>query len=289
MKISRCTTARWCPSRGIVVFLGLFGIVLAPPVVQAVPLNGNLSITGSVSYDTGYAQSNLTGTGTQSGDMKVIQGGASTSSTFIDASITGSNPLNGNLTELGDGFDFSGNALADDAGSYGTGIDIGLTVANHSATDTYKITFTITFDNRVNSSGSDAYAHSNFSVFDRDAGQTLFFTDLMSDTLFGNKNGGVSNGIFGGVMTETGSASFAITLLAGQSVIFDPSLHDLSWTLNGSAGTGSASSATLSTFLSITSVETQNAAPEPAAMVLFGIGLAGLRALRRRRRPQPAN
>lgn len=261
----------------------------------AVPFSSDLAITGSVGFDSGYAAANLAGTGTQDGSFRAVQGGATSSSTFTGPTVSGGNPLSGTLTDLGDGFGFIGRASASGdntpgAPLYGIGIDVGLNVANNSGTDTYKVTFNIDFSHQVNSAGDDAYADSNFTVFDRAGNQDIFFTDLLSDTLFGNEIGGQPTGSSGGAMSEAGPFSFAITLLAGQSFLFDPTLHDLSWTLTGGSFAQNASSSTLlDAYISIAAVENltgpgpgPNPTPEPATLALLGLGLAGLGVLRRR-------
>jgi len=258
-------------------WMGLSGLMFAAPMAQAVPFSTDVVITGSASFDNGFASGELSGSGAQSGSFSVTSGLTTDTSTFTDAATSGTNPLSGALTDLGDGLALTGRASASDDGTFGIGIDFGLNLTNNSATDSYKIIFDIVFDHNVDASGGDAFSESDFQVYDRANNNTLFFTHLMSDTL------GVS-----GPMSDSGSASFEITLAAGQSLGFDPALHDLAWTLRGGAfAAGSAASANLGVSLSIASVENltpppPNPVPEPATLALLGLGLLGLGAMRRR-------
>ncbi len=251
-------------------WVGLSGLMFAAPLAQAVPFTTDLVISGSAGFDNGFASGELSGTGAQSGSFSVTSGLATFTGTFTDANTPA-------LTDVGDGLALTGRASANGDGTFGIGIDFGLNLANTSATDTYKIIFNLVFDHNVDSSGDDAYAISDFQVYDRTNNNTLFFTHLETDTLD-----------VGGPMSDAGSASFEIILAAGESLGFDPALHDLAWTLRGgSYAVGAAATADLGVSLSIASVENltpppPNPVPEPATLALLGLGLAGLGTLRRR-------
>lgn len=143
---------------------------------QAVSFTTDLTITGQVEFDTGFAFAD--GTVTQTGSFSTTAGGTSTFSTFNGTSVTGVNPLSGTLTDFNDGFgimadvDSAFNSTTDS--KFAIGLDIGIDVQNISLTDTYKVTFKVDFSNAVDSSGADAYTDSEFLV--DDPGGEVFFT-----------------------------------------------------------------------------------------------------------------
>jgi hypothetical protein len=252
-------------------------------VAHAIPFTTDLFITADTSFDTGYAS--VSGGATQSGNFSVKVGGVSSISTFSGTTVSGANPLSGTLTDFGDGVGSSVQAGAFAGGDlFGMGNNTNLNLKNVSTTDTYKVTFKVAFANMVNASGADAYVHSEFDV--RDPGNVeLFFTDVTSDTVFGNQKNGVPGGP-GGIVSDTGNFFFDVTIDPSQLLTYT----SMSTLFNNSgvySSTGNAS-ADFSAFLSVDSVTDLTrqppAVPEPGTMALLCVGLFGIVVTRRRGR-----
>jgi len=266
---------------GVKAALILMGATLLPvSVSHAVPFTSDISISGS----TDFAES--PSFGSTSGDFGVTVGGVTTTSTYAGSTVTGADPLFGTLTDIGDGFGFTGSASTSTLNDeFLIGIDTNLTLGNSSATDTYEVVFGITFSNLANADGDDAYSHSNLELL---IGANIeFFSDLLSDPLGGDLIDGeyIDPATFGDLLSEAGSLllpTITLTPGAGETleltwtgeggVYFDPSLAELD----------------LSTFLSVASVTNvtrpTNDIPEPGTFFLLGAGLLGLPLLRKARR-----
>ena len=231
----------------------------------------DIQIGGDTIFDDGFS------IGT-SGDFSTVSGGIADISTYaVDSSVTGVNPQAGALTDIGDGFGFSGIAsMTDDVFSAGFDTYIGIT--NVSLIDTYEVTFKLNFSNMVNADGGDAYADSELTLF-KDGVDEIFFSDLVSDTSFGDTDGGVATGGFGDALSDGGDAFFTYTLNPSELLELD-----MSWTLEGGDFAGGLAEADLSAFLSVHSVERQAVpTPLPATFFLVGLGLALLPLQRRMR------
>jgi hypothetical protein len=228
-----------------------------------------LDITGSVDYNTGNAYAD--GTSSIGGSFSTTEGGAITTSTFSNSGVTGANPLSGTLSSVGDGFGIS---AASAAGSYqsaesesGVGImELLLDIDNTSASTTYLVTLGLAWDNSANSSGSDAYLDSEFTL-DDPTGE-IFFTNLVSDT---RKTGGL--------MADSGTESFTISLDPGDTWLFVGEL-DME---GGAYLAGSTYAGSFSGALTVTDVEAV-VVPVPGALLLGSIGLGYAGCLLRRRK-----
>tara|TARA_R110000868_G_scaffold398138_1_gene671134 strand:+ start:202 stop:1020 length:819 start_codon:yes stop_codon:yes gene_type:complete len=236
--------------------------------VQAAVIPVNINIQATNTFDEGY------GDGVSSGDFSLITGGATTTSTYSGATVTGTNPLTNNLVNTGDGIGFTGSATATDD-IFNVGFDSTIDVANNSVSDIYDIVFKLVFSNMVNASGADAYADSEFTLFAN--GAEIFFTDLLSDSLNGNEVAG-----------DGGPAPYFGSLLEADTLFFNFALNpsdlltlDLSWTLDGGDFDGGESAFEFSQFLSIESVTLRGgqvppSVPAPGSLSLFVIALVGL-------------
>ena len=263
----------------------------------AVPFTTDLSVTGTLTFDTAFADPGsgapspyaISGTGAQSGTMAVTAGGAAATTTYSGFSVSGSNPRTAALTDLGDRIAISSaSASSTDSGTFAVGVgsptvptQMALKVHNNSATVGYHMSFTFGIDNQVGSNGPDAFAHSQFSLSDNSG--EFKFSDLTSDTVNGNVKNTVSGGT-GGPVTDSQSGTFSYDVLAGG----DLNLHGF-WTLEGgSFASGGTASSFFDVFVNLTDVAPlnqppTNPAPIPGTLALLGLGLGALARARGRR------
>lgn len=204
--------------------------------------------------------------GATSGTFNVVSGGATTTATYAGDTAS-ANPLSGPLTDIYDGSGFTGTASATNA-EFAIGFDTEISALNNTSS-TQTVVFRLDFSNRVNADGSDAFADSELTLND-DNGE-IFFSDLKSDTSFGDAVGGISTGQSGDVLDESGVLFFSYILNSSETVnLF------MNWTLEGGDFAGGLAEADLSANLTVVPL------PGSLLFMLSGMLLLPLQRLMRR-------
>jgi len=263
--------------------ISIFFVLFMPWAAYGVPFSSDVIINGSITYDVD--NSYVVGS-TQSGSISSIIGTTSSSSTISNATITGTNPLSGTLTDIGDGFGstfiMSGNENGDSGELYS---DYLFDISNNSLTDQYLVSLNINFTNSVNADGFDAYADSQLSLLNATTLAELFFTDLTSDTLFGDKENGTNLASYGASLSDSGDVLLDILLNPLASM----DLSGLNSLEGGVFDSASGFNGTLSTFISVSNVENltntgpPTGVPAPPTLYLMAIGMLGLLLARRKK------
>ena len=251
----------------LTLFLAVAIVVLQGVDAQAVPFSSDLTISGFVEYDTGFALAD--NTDTFGGSFSTTEGGGTSTISFGESGVTGDNPLFGTLTDIGDGFGMTAGSTGEPVSEFGIGLDLWLDITNTSATTDYWITFELDFSNFVDSVGSDVYVDSEFTLFD--PVDEIFFTDLVTDTLEGNEVGGVPTGGYGGPLADSGIFTFTMFAGPGDSLFLDGAL-----TIEGGAY-GCHYVSDFSADITVVDV-----VPVPGALLLGSIGLGYAGCLLRR-------
>jgi len=245
-------------------------IMLIPfTAVQAAVISADISISAETMFD------NANSFGDTSGEFSLISGAATTTNSYTGSTAVGTNPFSGTLLNTGDGIGFTGVVSVTDE-AFIIGFDSVINLQNTSASMTYDIIFKLVFSNTVNSFGLDAYADSEFVVFEGDPQE--FFSDIKSDTVNGNEVAGVlvDPAASGGTLSESSTELFNYVLNPLDT--FDLSLF---WTLEGGDFDTGSSEASFSQFLSIDSVIARSVPPVPSvpgpnSLSIFVLALAGL-------------
>lgn len=255
-------------------------LIFAPKLI-ATPIPLDLSITASASF----ADDSLAGLDDfyHNATMSAIQGGLVSQATVNDTLVSGANPLGGLLSDINDGV-----AIESQAGGGALGIvggyffDFNFGLQNTSLTTAYLLSFVLQFDNLTSASGDDAFADSKILLFDADLNE-FFFSDLTTDTLFGDQKNGDDPATFGVTQTDSGLFNFNIILNAGALSSFTGQLR-LEGGEFSQAGDFAISSFASITLAGVRSLDTPPPQiPLPATGWLFVLGLffVGQRQLRK--------
>ena len=239
------------------MFNAYFWISRTGKAAAATVLALNLSVAQALVVDATTTFDDVFSFGPTSGSFSLTSGGITTSETYSGSTATG-NPLTGSLTQNFDGTGFSGFASATDS-DFLVGFDTVITVFNDEAGQK-EVKLRLDYSNMVNADGDDAFAHSNLFLFDNINPGDIFFSDLKSDTAFGDENGGVLTGGSGEMLSESGSMVFSYMLAP-----LDTLELNMIWTLEGGDFAGGLAEADLSANLTIV--------PLPGALLFMVSGL----------------
>lgn len=182
---------------------------------QAAPFSSNLVINASVGLDEVNSQG-PTGGASQTGTFTLVSAGATSTAAFSGVAFSsGTNPLTGNLLEVGDSIGarlaMGGSSTGGEATAGLVGLDYLVSLQNTSATESFAVTFQVVADNAVGASGDKAFATSMITVLDNSMAE-LFFSDFRIDT----ENTGPGNNF----QLASGGNSFVISLAPGGSALF---------------------------------------------------------------------
>ena len=199
--------------------------LLIANLANAVPITSDLTITGTITFDSDplSGSSSAVGNASQTATMKSLLGGTLSTSSVDNLTVTGTNPHGGQLIDINDGIGLIASVSSDGIGEVPIFVfDYDFGMSNASLTEDYTISFAINYDTSVDSSADteDAFIDNRVNLYNP---AEFFFSELKSDTsdsLGGNEKNGVSTGNLGGVETESGLFSFDIMLLAGQTTNF---------------------------------------------------------------------
>ncbi len=263
----------------------LCALIFIAPTVTATLIASDLTITGNVEFDT-LLSASATGNASQNADMSLVIGGATSNTSIANVTPTGANPLGGVLTDYGDGVGVSaiGSSTAGAISAIPDFIfDLGFSLSNSSATDSYQVFFELAFSNFVDAEGSDAFIDAEINLFNSLLAE-MFFSDLTSDTVFGDQKNGTALATSGATLTDSGTFIFDITLAAGASDSFSAVLK-----MDGGAfDNSSLFNARTSAFISVIGADNltggpqpPSQVPEPSVFLLFIIAITLLQIKRR--------
>ena len=246
----------------LLVFSGISRAALIP---------ADISVVANVSFDTtSFSQS---GDVVQTGSFSATQGGVTTQSSVADVLVTGANPLGGALSETNDGIAVAAEVVGGAGGiAAGFYFDFDFLLSNNSVSTAYMLSFLLSYDNQTSASGDDAYADSLINLFDA-SNIEFFFSDLTTDTVFGDEKNGVALGTFGVTQLDSGLFSFDITLTPGAATNFRGQLliEGGEFAQNGNFAADASAGLILS---AVRPLDTPpNTVPLPASAALLLLGL----------------
>lgn len=243
-------------------------------VANAAPFSSDITGNGSSSFDEGVATGGI-------GVFGVISGESATTSSYDENSIvTGSNPVTAPLTDINDGVAFVGLGATDDY--FATGFNTSISLFNSSSSDSYEVVFRLDYSNMVNADGDNAFSRSLLTVgLDIPFTPEFFFSELSSDTLFGDLDSSGDLTTSGDELIETGEEFFTFILdptdtlglkmnLAVEGEVVQPAGPLLNQ-VGVVQDLGFAESETYAS-LTLASIE-QVRAPIPSTFILVGIGM----------------
>ncbi|ATG89933.1 hypothetical protein MKLM6_1693 [Methylomonas koyamae] len=274
----------------------LLGAHIVP--AHAASFDPNIVIKGSAEFDsTGSPFEPINAS--QSGEITRIMAGITSTTTLNGAAINGVDPLTGTLTSIGDGFGikFNANGNADNEPSVVNSLfgDYSLSLQNNSATDAFLVNLRFEFSQQVDTTDSvksntdnGEFAHAQVALRKQDSSE-LLFASALSDTQLGNQQFLFTNNFvnsasgLGGKLSDSGFLILSFLLNPGELLQLGDGNPEV--LLRGAADSG-LFSGEVATLLTVDSVvrQTTETVPEPATLLLTGIGLASLLASQRRNR-----